>query len=296
MKVLIITGGNSSERNISLTSAKNVRKALLNLNYKSKTYDLKNGYQPLRKLAKNFDVLFPILHGEEGEGGKLHKFLNELKTPVVGTRNFKGMQKGWYKIPFKKYCDKNKILTSRWKIIKSKRDILKFGLPCVLKASNGGSSREVFIIKNENDIKKPACLKILRSSVNLFVEDYLPGVEATVGILNGKALPVLEIIPPKNHWFSYKYKYSGATKEIPNAPDLDNKTKQNLQKIALKIHKFFDLGTYSRIDFIVYQNKPYVLELNTIPGLTEGSLFPKIAKSTGIENFEEFIRVLVESA
>ncbi|MCL6096526.1 MAG: ATP-grasp domain-containing protein [Patescibacteria group bacterium] len=299
MRILVVSGGNSSERNISLTSAKNVSKALKNLGYKTKTYDLKQGYEPLKKIAGSFDVLFPVLHGEEGEGGKLHKFLSKLGKPIVGTRNFKGMQKGWYKIPFKKFCDRNEILTPKWKAINSEKDVLNFTLNrpkgCVLKSSSGGSSLEVFIITSKKDLKKKACQKILHLKAPLFVEEYLLGIEATVGILNNKALPVMEIVPPKGEWFSYKNKY-GLSKEIPNAPDLDEKMKKKLQDIALKIHKHFELGSYSRIDFIVYKNRPYVLELNTIPGLTEESLFPKIAKSTGIKSFEEFIKILVENA
>ena len=105
MKVLLITGGNSSERVVSLISARNVKKALEENGHAVKLYDLVNGYKSIIKLSKNFDVLFPVLHGEEGEGGKLHKFLSKLKKPIVGTRNFKGLQKAWYKIPFKRYCD-----------------------------------------------------------------------------------------------------------------------------------------------------------------------------------------------
>ena len=105
----------------------------------------------------------------------------------------------------------------------------------------------------------------------------------------------MEIIPPKGEWFSYENKY-GSSKEIPDAPDLDKRMKTKLQRIALKIHRHFDLGSYSRIDFIVYKQRPYVLELNTIPGLTKESLFSKIAKSTGIAGFADFIDILIKSA
>lgn len=295
MKILVITGGNSSERKISLLSASFVLKALKKLGYKTSVYDLKNGYETLKKIAGNFDVLFPILHGQEGEGGKLHKFLGKLGKPVVGSTNYKGFERGWYKIPFKKFCDTNNILTAKWKQVKTEKDILKFGFPCVLKSSSGGSSLEVFIINSNKDLKQKACQRILHLKTPLFVEEYLKGTEVTVGILNGKALPVMEIIPPEKEWFSYKNKY-GLSKEIPDAPSINKKVKEKLGKLALKIHKHFDLGSYSRIDFIVKNNKPYVLELNTIPGLTEESLFPKIAKSTGINSFAEFIKILVENA
>lgn len=290
MKVLLITGGNSSERTVSLNSARNVKDALIQNGHKVKIYDLKKGYKPIVKLAESFDVLFPVLHGEEGEGGKLHKFLSKINKPIVGGRNYSGMQKAWYKISFKIYCDNNKTLTPLWKRIKKIDDIKNFGFPCVVKTSSGGSSKEVFILKLEKDLQKQK--RKMFSLKNLFVEEYIEGVEITIGILNNKALPALEIVPPKGGWFDYKNKYSGATQEILNAPSLKQNLIREAQNISLKIHKHFNLGTYSRIDFIVRNNKIYVLELNTIPGLTENSLLPKQAGTS----FKDFIEVLVKSA
>jgi D-alanine-D-alanine ligase len=291
MKVLIITGGDSSEREISLLSAKEVEKALLKNSFEVKMYDLLKGYEPLRKLSENFDVLFPVLHGAEGEGGKLHEYLSKLNKSIVGTKNFKGMQKAWFKIPFKKYCDKNNVLTPAWKIIKTTQDIIDFGFPCVAKTSGGGSSREVFILKSQEDLDKNS--KDIIKTDALFVERYIEGTEVTDGIFNNKALPVLEIVAPNGGWFDYKNKYSGETQEILNAPSLDEKTKKKIQEIALKLHKHFRLGSYSRIDFMVDKNNDvFVLEINTIPGLTANSLLPK---ETGMP-FEKFIRILVNSA
>lgn len=294
MKVLLITGGNSSERPVSLNSAKNVKKALTENGHKVKVYDLKDGYLPIKKLSKEYDVLFPILHGEEGEGGQLHKFLSKINRPIVGTRNYKGLASIWYKIQFKKFCDENKITTSPWERIKNKSDINRFGFPCVVKTSSGGSSLEVFILKTKSDLTKNK--KQIFSHSDLFAELFIEGTEITVGVLNGKPLSVMEIIPPQNGWFSYKNKYSSRTQEIPDAPSVDEKTKKLSQKIALRIHKHFNLGTYSRTDFIVGQDdKLYALEINTIPGLTEGSLIPKEAKAAGL-NFNQFIETLLKSA
>jgi D-alanine-D-alanine ligase len=271
-------------------SARQVQKALVSNKHHSNLYDLRDGYSNLRKTALKFDILFPVLHGEEGEGGKLHKFLSKLHKPIVGTRNYQGMKKGWYKIPFKKYCDKNEIPTPKWKIVKSGKDIKNFGFPNVVKTSSGGSSREVFILKSETEFNKHH-IKILTFK-DLLVEEYINGIEVTVGILNNKALPILEIIPPKDGWFDYKNKYSGMTKEILNAPSLNHNLKIQVQETALKVHKYFNLGTFSRVDFIIKDENIYILELNTIPGLTENSLLPKETGTT----FEKFIELLVNSA
>ncbi|MEK9207005.1 MAG: ATP-grasp domain-containing protein [Patescibacteria group bacterium] len=295
MKVLLITGGNSSEREVSLTSAKNVRSALEENGHVVKLYDLTGGYKPIIELAKQYDILFPVLHGEEGEGGILHEFLSKINKPIVGTRNYKGLRQAWYKIPFKHFCDKNGIKTSPWKIVKTKQDVLDFGLPCVLKASNGGSSREVIILKSANDLENENTKKLLNSDVDLYVEKFVEGPEITVGVLNNKALPVLEIVPPAGSWFNYENKYSPETKEIPFAPSVPKHLQEKSQEVALKIHRHFNLGTYSRTDFMTTKDKVYVLEINIIPGLTSESLMPKAAKAVGI-SFNEFLETLLKSS
>lgn len=294
MRVLIITGGSSSERKISLLSAGQVKRGLEESGHKVKFFDLKKGFIELKKNSKNFDVAFPVLHGEEGEGGKLQRFLTLLKIPFVGGSPG-GFKKGWYKISFKKFCKKNNIPTAPWKKVKNTRDILKFGFPSVLKSDNGGSSREVVILKSKIDLNNSLCQKLLKSHFKLFTEKYLPGIEVTVSILQNRALPVIEIIPPEGGWFDYKNKYSGATKEIPHAPSVSAAQRLLVQKIALKIHSSLNLGHLSRIDFIISDGKPFCLEINTIPGLTAESLFPKAAAAVGIP-FPKLMDKLVNMA
>lgn len=281
MKILVVTGGTTSERRISLMSAKQVKKGLEESDHQVKLFDLKKGAEKLKELIKNFDVVFPVLHGEEGEGGDLQKLLSLSGKPFVGG-NPKGFKEGWYKLPFKKFCQANNILTSPWKTVKTPADISKFGFPSVLKSSSGGSSKEVVILKSATDLKTLLCQKLLKSRLPLFVEKYLPGIEVTVGILANKALPVVEIIPPAGKWFDYQNKYSGATQEIPHAPSLNEEMKKLIQKVALQIHQKLNLGPYSRIDFIISDQEAYVLEINTIPGLTSQSLFPKAAAAAGL--------------
>lgn len=292
-KILVVTGGISSERKISLMSASQVKKGLEETGYNIKLFDLKKGYPALKKISKDFDVIFPVIHGEEGEGGLLQKFLSTLRKPFVGGY-WKGYKKGWYKIPFKKFCDENKILTSPWKKVKNIKDIKSFGLPTVLKSSNGGSSREVVILKTEKDYQNPLFKKLLKSKDMLLIEKFLPGVEITVAILNDKALPVLEIVPPEGAWFDYKNKYWGKVREIPFAPSVPSSIQKKAQEIALKIHQTLNLGQFSRTDFIISDGKIYVLEVNTIPGLTATSLFPKAAQAAGI-SFPKLLDKIIQT-
>lgn len=293
MKVLIISGGNSSERKISLISANEVQKALEKNEFKTEIFDLKKGLPALKEEAENFDVIFPVLHGEEGEGGTLQKFLIKLGRPFVGG-NPEGFKEGWFKTSFKKFCDKNKIPTAPWQEIREEEDIIKFGLPCVVKSSSGGSSLEVFIIKNPNDLKNEDFQKIVNSKETLFAEKLLTGIEVTAGILNNETLPIIEIVPPNGKWFDAKNKYDGTTKEIINAPSLTEMERSEVQKLALFIHQTLKLGSLSRTDFIVSEGIPYALEVNMIPGFTPNSLFPKAAEAIGL-NFEQLVKKLVET-
>lgn len=292
-RILIITGGISSERRISFMSARAVKKALLELGFKVKLVDLKHGYKQIRKLAKSHDVIFPVIHGEEGEGGKLQKFLSTLGKPFIGG-DHQGYKKSWYKIPFKKFCAKNNIPTAKWKKVKNREEIIQFGFPCVLKSDNGGSSKEVVILKSKKDLNKYLVRKLLQKQ-KLFVEHFIPGVEITVAVLHQKALPVIEIIPPKGSWFDYKNKYWGRTKEIPFAPSIPLDIQQKVQKIAEFIHQTFNLGQFSRTDFIISKGGIYTLEVNTIPGLTSSSLFPKAALADGI-SFPQLLDKIIRLA
>lgn len=294
MHILLITGGGSSEREVSLASANNVHKALEENDHEVSLYDLRDGYEPIVELSEKHDVLFPVLHGEEGEGGKLHKFLSKIDKPIVGTRNYIGLAHAWYKIPFKQFCDKNGIITSPWKIVKTKQDVLDFGFPCVLKASSGGSSKEVAILKSSEDLENEDCLSILEMQ-DIFVEKLIEGVEVTVGTLNDKVLPIIEIIPTKHTWFSYDAKYDTTTKEIPFAPSIDERIQEKLKKITKKICDDFNLGSYLRVDYIVSGEDFFALDVNTIVGLTAGSLYPKMAKAAGL-SFNEFLETLLKSA
>lgn len=289
MKILIITGGLTSERKISLISAREVRNALEKNGHNVHVFDFRKGYQLLKKLLPKFDIVFPVLHGEEGEGGSLQKFLSKEAKPYVGG-NHQGFQEGWYKIPFKKFCEKENIPTAPWKIVKNPDHILHFGFPSVLKASSGGSSNEVTILKSEKDLKGKLCKSLMQSGKPLFIERFLQGIEITVGILRDRVLPVIEIKTPDGEWFDYKNKYSGETQEILDAPSLPLNVKKQAQEIALKIHRRLQLGSLSRTDFIVVDSTPYALEVNTIPGFTSGSLFPKAA---GL-SFENLVEKLVQ--
>ncbi len=295
MKVLIIAGGSSSERKISLISARALQSALKKNGHTVAIFDFKKGLAPLRKKIREYDIVFPVMHGKEGEDGTLYSFLMTAKKPFVGS-DPKGAKIAFDKILFKKYCNKNRIPTAQWKIVENKDGIKTFGFPCVLKAANGGSSHEVALLHSENDLKDAKVKKILRLKDSFYVEKLIDGVEITMGVLDGNALPVIEIVPPGDGWFDYENKYSGRTQELAFAPSLQTHVQLRAQKLAESIHRDLKLGSYSRTDVIVKDGILYVLETNTPGGvgLTPQSLFPKAAKASGF-SFEQLIETILEN-
>ena len=204
MKILIVTGGSSSERKISLISARAAKQALESNGHSVSLFDFKNGYDELKKALAQFDIVFPIMHGKDGEDGTLYKFLRSSKTPFVGCSP-RGAKIAFDKILLKQYCKRKSIPTAAWKIVRNANDVSKFGFPCVLKGSYGGSSHEVAILHSNKDLLRPRVKKILNLEKNrFFVEKLLLGTEVTIGILLDNALPVLEIIPQEGAWFDYK--------------------------------------------------------------------------------------------
>lgn len=292
MKILIITGGSSSERKISLISASQVKAVLKTNGHEVTLFDFKRGYRKLGNILPNFDLVFPVMHGKEGEDGTLYNFLKTHGKSYVGSDS-KGAKIAFDKILFKEYCERHRLPTANWKKVKNIKDILEFGLPCVLKGAFGGSSHEVILLHSDHDLKKPKVKKFLKTKNFFFVEQLLTGTEITVGILLDKELPVIEIVPPQG-WFDYKNKYSGKTKDILFAPSVKKSVQKKAQKIALEIHKKLKLGSYSRTDFIVQNNIPYLLEANTPGGvgLTPVSLLPKAAAAIGL-SFNQLIEKML---
>ena len=293
MRILIIAGGSSSERKISLISGRAVRDALRGRGHEVKIFDFKKGVAHLEKAVRAHDITFPVMHGREGEDGNLYSFFGRKKKPYVGS-DPKGARIAFDKILFKKYCGKSGIPTATWRTIKSLHDIEQFGFPSVLKAASGGSSHEVALLHTAEDLRDLKVKKILKLRDSFFVEELLNGIEITIGVLHGKALPVVEITPPDGGWFDYENKYSGRSRETPFAPSVNGALQKKAQKISESIHRDLKLGNYSRTDVIVRDGKLHVLETNTPGGvgLTPESLFPKAGVAAGMSFGELLERVI----
>lgn len=295
VKVGILLGGTSSERAVSLRSGHAVADALNEAGYQTCMIDPKQRKTLISKL-KSTDVAFVTLHGKGGEDGQIQSLLSRLRIPYIGSER-KGCLLSFDKILTKRCLIQNAVPTAPYTVLKKKdwkRKWTRLKAPLFIKPSREGSSIGAFSVE---DLCKSAVKlekEILRYGV-LIAEKKIIGREFTVGILNDRALPVIEL-RPKRQFYDYKAKYTkGLTEYVVPAP-ITETLRKRLQSIALKVHRALGLRDLSRVDVMVDQKgRPYVLEANAIPGFTALSLFPKAARQAGI-SFPELCDLLVQSA
>jgi len=254
------------------------------------------GHNVLR-ICKAADVVFIALHGAMGENGQLQATFDVMGIKYTGT-GYIGSLLAMDKDLTKKLLRQGGIPTAEWLLCDASmpvQDIIgQIGLPCVVKPRSAGSSIGVSIAKDAEELKKAVmCAK--RVEQDVLIEKMVKGREFSVGVLDGRALPVIEIIP-KEGFYDYRNKYqSGLTNEICPAV-LSEYDTMRVQAAALNIHKILGLGTYSRIDFIMDGSGEFVcLEANTLPGMTPTSLIPQEALAEGI-SYEELCNRIVELA
>ncbi|MBF0202891.1 MAG: D-alanine--D-alanine ligase [Desulfamplus sp.] len=308
IRLALLSGGDSSEREVSLNSGKKVYEALDKGKYDIVRYDPQNDLKKIVEDASSIDVALLILHGPNGEDGTVQGLLDLLKIPYQGA-GVLGSALAMNKLASKKMYEMANIPTPPY-IAFSKGDKLKtdssqadawvnrLGLPIVVKPVCAGSSVGMSIVKKEADIV-PAIEKALQFDNTLLLEAYIKGVELTCGVLGNRdleALPVIEIIPGKEYeFFDYNAKYlKGATEEICPAR-IDDTIRDMVQEYAIAAHRALFLKGYSRSDMILSDGKIYLLETNTIPGMTATSLYPQSAQVAGY-SFTQILDKLVSLA
>ena len=300
-KILILAGGYSKEREISLLTGKSVKKELDKQGkYFSKIFDPKgNLINQIRKFKPN--VVFNALHGRYGEDGYIQSILESEKVKYTHS----GVLSSSIAIDkeiSKKIFIKNKILTPKhikyiFKNNLNKNRLLKkiekkLGFPVVIKPINEGSSVNVYICNIKNLIKK---LNKLEHYKEILIEKYIPGREIQSAILGNKKLGAIELIP-KRKFYDYEAKYNPKAKTQHIIPvNLSDKNYKKLMNISLKAHKILGCKGVTRSDFRFYKNKFYLLEVNTQPGMTNLSLVPEIAKFYKI-SFIRLIEWLIKDA
>ena len=306
MKICILYGGTSKERDVSISSAKSILKALSD-NKNIFGYDFDGNYDKLLKNVKDVDLVFNALHGGNGEDGTIQKFLSGNKVRYTGS-DFDASKKAMDKHAAKTICLENKILTPKWLYYKENISIFKFEMEIlrfsntniVIKPADEGSSIGLSIIEDfdpQNDAKRKmlneSISKCYEVSKNILIEEYIEGRELTVGILGNKILPIVEIVP-SNSYYDYECKYTkGKSNYIVPAQNIDKNLEIDIYNKAMQIYDLIGCRHYARIDFrLSKDNHPYFLEVNTLPGFTDTSLFPMAAKSEGISYKDLLLKII----
>ncbi len=303
INLALISGGKSSEREVSIASGEEVFKALDKDRYTIKRYDPLTDLKKLVNESGEIDAALIILHGMYGEDGTIQGMLDLLDIPYQGS-GVLGSAVSLNKITTKRLYEKAGIQTPDYTILEKGMDfdldaiIAEFDFPVVVKPALGGSSIGMSIPKTRETLKAGIVHGFEFDDV-IVLERYMKGIELTCGVLGNNelsALPVIEIIPDEKYeFFDYEAKYKpGASKEICPAR-IDRGTEKKVKELAEYSHNTLFCRGYSRTDMILADGEIYVLETNTIPGMTANSLLPKSAKASGI-SFSSLLDKLIDLA
>jgi D-alanine-D-alanine ligase len=294
-RVAVVMGGNSAERDISLRTGSEVVGALQSLGYDAQPLDYdERFFDALRQLKP--DLVFVALHGPGGEDGHVQALLEYLSIPYTGS-GLEASALAMDKHLTKKLLAAEGLPTPVWDLFDLTGGTLpllpgSLDLPLVIKPRFEGSSAGVAIVHTHEEWTN-AMLAASKSYAQILAEEYLEGREFTCAVLGEEALPILEIVPNRDGFYSYgaKYEPGGSTHIVP-AP-IDGDLAARLQMLALSAHRLLGLRDYSRSDFIVTPDaRPHLLEINALPGLTPVSLVPDACAAVGI-SFQALIERLI---
>ncbi|KEF40572.1 D-alanine--D-alanine ligase [Schinkia azotoformans MEV2011] len=300
MKVAVLYGGTSGEREVSLSSGKGIINALEKKGHEVIGIDF-NPSKINELLTLDVDVVFIGLHGRFGEDGRIQGLLDMLNIPYVGS-GVLGSALAMNKVKAKRIMESVGIRVAKDQAINAEtfsREsfVLEIDYPVVVKPASEGSTIGITIANNEQELLA-GIEEAFKHDEDVLIEEFIAGMEVTVSVLGKKgaeqALPVIEIVP-KNKFYDYEAKYApGGSDHIIPARVSDEITVY-LQKNAVLAHQSLNCKTYSRTDFIVPfdGSLPVVLEVNTLPGMTPTSLFPDAAKEIGL-SYEDMIERLIE--
>jgi D-alanine-D-alanine ligase len=294
-KIAVLMGGPGSERDVSLATGRGVSKALRSLGAEVVDVDV---HDETFALPKDVDLAFITIHGTFGEDGQLQEILEERGVPYTGD-GVVASRAAFDKILSKEKFREYDVVTPEWEVIEAgQRPTIS--VPLVVKPARQGSTVGVVIVKDASELDS-AMAEAAKYDRKLLIEKFVSGRELTIGILGDQALPILEIIP-KGGFYDFNNKYpflnpqaGGAAEHVCPAKIDPNKAKQ-IQKQALHAFRALGLVVYGRVDVLLPDSgNPFVLEVNTIPGMTEASLLPEAAAAAGINYVDLCARIIALS-
>ena len=294
-KIAVLMGGPGSERDVSLATGRGVSKALRSLGAEVVEVDV---HDENFALPKDVDLAFITIHGTFGEDGQLQEILEERGVAYTGD-GVEASRAAFDKILSKEKFREHGVVTPEWEVIEvGQRPTIS--VPLVVKPARQGSTVGVVIVKDASELDS-AMAEAAKYDRKLLIEKFVSGRELTIGILGDQALPILEIIP-KGGFYDFNNKYpflnpqaGGGAEHVCPAEIDPNKAKQ-VQKQALHAFRALGLVVYGRVDVLLPDSgNPSVLEVNTIPGMTEASLLPEAAAAAGINYVDLCARIIALS-
>jgi len=284
MLIAVLMGGPGAEREVSIASGRSVVQALEAKGYRVKGVEVVDTNP---ELPEGTDLVFNVIHGTFGEDGKLQSYFEALGIPYTGA-GVKSSEVAFDKNLSKKCFLEHGVPTPASETVNCADGVKlpEMSVPFVVKPPREGSSVGIRVVKNVSE-SMAAIEKASRFSSDLLVEEFVEGRELTVGVLNGEVLPVVEIAPPEGKWYDMETKYPWLSgKEVGSQytcpADLTPEETSTVQAAAKKAHDALGIEVYSRVDVLLNSfGNPYVLEANTIPGMTESSLLPMGAAEAG---------------
>jgi D-alanine-D-alanine ligase len=292
-RIGVLMGGPSAEREVSLRSGKAILEALLERGYDARPVELG---MPTKEELKSLgiDTAFIALHGTFGEDGQIQSMLEEVNIPYTGSK-VRASRLGMDKVASRKLFEENKLFVPRYEVLTNgTRPALGFGKQIVVKPSAQGSSVGVTIVEKQEDMEE-AIDKAFGFGEAVILEEFIEGKELTVGILDDKPLPVIQLVPKRKFYDEVAKYTSGMTEYLVPAP-ISKLESDMAQDAAVRAHKCLGCASFSRVDMILSRDeRAVVLEVNTIPGMTQLSLLPKAASAAGI-SFAELCERMLKSA
>lgn len=283
MNILLVGGGSSREREVSLVTTANMERGLVEAGHAVTRIHADDELEVTGHWNSQYDLLFLGFHGRRGEDGLLQALLEREGIPFTGAGSQSSLL-AFHKSASKMIFDKAGIPTAPWQYhrheVGTELPRNDFDFPFVIKPDNEGSTMGLSVIRSADDLA--AARRVSGQFYHLLYEKFIPGREITVGVLDGEALPVVEIFPGYE-LYDYESKYTHGASRYQVPAQLDSELTKVVQLLAEKTVKVLGVEIYARVDFrLDPENQPWCLEVNTLPGMTETSLLPMAAGAAGM--------------
>lgn len=300
-RIGVLMGGWSSEREVSLLSGHRVLESLKRQGYDAVGIDINRSFVDQIRQAK-IDMAFIILHGRPGEDGTMQGFLELLGIPYTGsgvTASAISIDKVYTKMLFRQIG----VPTPDFVSVGQDDDVAeglaeaerRFGYPLIVKPRSEGSSVGIELLEGKRGALD-RCERVWRGFSEMFIEPFIEGMIATVGVVGEQVLPILELVPKQQRFYSYEAKYIRGETEFICPASLSHRIEKRIKELAMKVYRELGCKGFARLDLIVKDGRqPYFLEVNTLPGLTDISDLPMQAEAAGISYDELIFRILADA-